>query len=124
LLAAAAAAAVAALAWFAADKVWTSKRAAQERPNVTASAAVPASLIVSDKSVAVLPFADMSEKKDQEYFSDGMAEEIIARELGSRLIRALPLPGQKSRESECVSTPARSTTGGGTSDPRSRIVFL
>jgi TolB-like protein/DNA-binding winged helix-turn-helix (wHTH) protein len=33
--------------------------------------------VVSDKSIAVLPFADMSEKKDQEYFGDGMAEEII-----------------------------------------------
>lgn len=31
----------------------------------------------SAKSVAVLPFTDMSEKKDQEYFADGMAEEII-----------------------------------------------
>jgi TolB-like protein len=30
-----------------------------------------------DKSIAVLPFVDMSEKKDQEYFGDGMAEEII-----------------------------------------------
>jgi TolB-like protein/Flp pilus assembly protein TadD len=32
---------------------------------------------ISDKSVAVLPFVDMSEKKDQEYFSDGMSEELI-----------------------------------------------
>ncbi|HWS64600.1 MAG TPA: TIR domain-containing protein [Steroidobacteraceae bacterium] len=32
---------------------------------------------ISEKSIAVLPFTDMSEKKDQEYFSDGMAEEII-----------------------------------------------
>ncbi len=31
---------------------------------------------VGIKSIAVLPFADMSEKKDQEYFADGMAEEI------------------------------------------------
>ena len=29
------------------------------------------------RSIAVLPFTDMSEKKDQEYFGDGMAEEII-----------------------------------------------
>jgi TolB-like protein/Tfp pilus assembly protein PilF len=29
------------------------------------------------KSVAVLPFADMSEKHDQEYFSDGLSEELI-----------------------------------------------
>jgi len=32
---------------------------------------------VADKSIAVLPFVDMSEKKDQEYFADGMAEEIL-----------------------------------------------
>jgi len=32
---------------------------------------------ISDRSIAVLPFADMSEKKDQEYFADGMAEEIL-----------------------------------------------
>jgi len=29
------------------------------------------------KSIAVLPFADMSPQKDQEYFCDGMAEELI-----------------------------------------------
>jgi TolB-like protein/DNA-binding winged helix-turn-helix (wHTH) protein/Tfp pilus assembly protein PilF len=34
-------------------------------------------VVVSDKSIAVLPFTDMSEKKDQEYFGDGMAEELI-----------------------------------------------
>jgi TolB-like protein/DNA-binding winged helix-turn-helix (wHTH) protein len=36
-----------------------------------------AAVAKSDKSIAVLPFLDMSEKKDQEYFADGMAEEII-----------------------------------------------
>jgi len=30
-----------------------------------------------DRSIAVLPFADMSEKKDQEYFADGLAEELL-----------------------------------------------
>jgi serine/threonine protein kinase len=30
-----------------------------------------------DKSIAVLPFADLSEAKDQEYFCDGMSEEIL-----------------------------------------------
>ncbi|MHB8476152.1 MAG: winged helix-turn-helix domain-containing protein [Steroidobacteraceae bacterium] len=30
-----------------------------------------------DKSIAVLPFVDMSENKDQEYFSDGLSEELI-----------------------------------------------
>jgi adenylate cyclase len=35
------------------------------------------SVSASKKSIAVLPFADMSEKHDQEYFADGMTEEII-----------------------------------------------
>jgi len=30
-----------------------------------------------EQSVAVLPFADLSEKKDQEWFSDGLTEEIL-----------------------------------------------
>jgi TolB-like protein len=33
--------------------------------------------VIPDKSIAVLPFLDMSEKKDQEYFSDGLAEELL-----------------------------------------------
>jgi TolB-like protein/tetratricopeptide (TPR) repeat protein len=53
------------------DKFWPAKHAAAEEP------ATPATNVVSDKSIAVLPFTDMSEKKDQEYFGDGMAEEII-----------------------------------------------
>jgi len=32
---------------------------------------------IDPKSIAVLPFLDMSEKKDQEYFADGMSEELI-----------------------------------------------
>jgi adenylate cyclase len=30
-----------------------------------------------EHSIAVLPFIDMSEKRDQEYFSDGLAEELL-----------------------------------------------
>jgi len=30
-----------------------------------------------EKSIAVLPFADISQKKDQEYFSDGLSDELI-----------------------------------------------
>jgi TolB-like protein/Tfp pilus assembly protein PilF len=30
-----------------------------------------------DASIAVLPFADLSEARDQEYFSDGLAEELL-----------------------------------------------
>ncbi len=32
---------------------------------------------VSEKSIAVLPFLDLSQAKDQEYFCDGMSEEIL-----------------------------------------------
>jgi TolB-like protein/class 3 adenylate cyclase/Flp pilus assembly protein TadD len=32
-----------------------------------------------DKSIAVLPFVDMSAGKDQEYFSDGLSEELLNR---------------------------------------------
>ena len=31
----------------------------------------------TDKSIAVLPFVDMSAGKDQEYFSDGLSEELL-----------------------------------------------
>ena len=41
------------------------------------AAAVPAAPAVSSKSIAVLPFADLSPQRDQEYFSDGMSEEIL-----------------------------------------------
>ena len=44
-----------------------SHKAAQSAPAVA----------VTDKSIAVLPFVDMSEKHDQEYFSDGLSEELI-----------------------------------------------
>jgi TolB-like protein/Flp pilus assembly protein TadD len=44
--------------------------------NVPSAPTPPA---VEDKSLAVLPFVDMSEKRDQEYFSDGLSEELIDR---------------------------------------------
>ena len=45
-------------------------------PGNTATAEKPAPP-VNEKSIAVLPFADLSPNHDQEYFSDGMAEEIL-----------------------------------------------
>jgi len=70
-----------ALSYFIVDKFWLSRRSATEHEATPvaaqSSAAAPAVPAISDKSIAVLPFADMSEKHDQECFADGMAEEII-----------------------------------------------
>src|SRR5271163_878436 len=55
-------------AFFAVEKGWLSKPLAATHETAA---------VVSDKSIAVLPFVDMSEKRDQEYFGDGMAEEIL-----------------------------------------------
>jgi adenylate cyclase len=69
-----------AIAGFAADRLWLSSHRATPTPAVapssTSGAAAPT---IPEKSVAVLPFVDMSEKKDQEYFSDGLSEELIDR---------------------------------------------
>ncbi len=66
------------LVWLLADRFWISKHVAEEKPVAAiASATVPAAPAIPEKSVAVLPFVDMSEKKDQEYFSDGLSEELI-----------------------------------------------
>ncbi len=55
-----------------------SKLLATEQPVAARTPMVaPAAAAISEKSIAVLPFTDMSEMKDQEYLADGMAEEII-----------------------------------------------
>jgi TolB-like protein len=60
-----------ALTYFVVEKFWLAKHVTTEQ------AATTAQNVISDKSIAVLPFTDMSEKHDQEYFADGMAEEIL-----------------------------------------------
>jgi TolB-like protein len=62
--------AAAILVYFVTDKSWLSK-------HVPSMKQEPATVAAPAHSVAVLPFVDMSEKKDQEYFSDGMSEELI-----------------------------------------------
>ena len=52
--------------------------AAHETPATSAAPdAASAAPAVSDNSIAVLPFVDMSQTKDQEYFSDGLSEELL-----------------------------------------------
>ncbi|QNL17945.1 hypothetical protein HXX25_00500 [Hyphobacterium sp. CCMP332] len=46
-------------------------------PDMADAVPVPDSPDVSDSSIAVLPFADLSPAGDQQYFSDGIAEEIL-----------------------------------------------
>ena len=59
--------------YFVLERFGSPKRAAER----VASPVGSAPQLVAERSVAVLPFLDMSEKKDQEYFSDGLAEELI-----------------------------------------------
>jgi adenylate cyclase len=69
-----------ALAWFAWDKFGTRPDTARttgavEPATPTVEPVIPGE--VATRSIAVLPFVDMSPKKDQEYLSDGIAEELL-----------------------------------------------
>jgi TolB-like protein/TPR repeat protein len=67
-----------AVGYFTIDRFVLSKHAAQEKAAAASALQVAApTQTIPDKSIAVLPFVDMSEKKDQEYFSDGLSEELI-----------------------------------------------
>jgi adenylate cyclase len=68
-----------ALTYFAVDKFWLSRPVAvpEHASEATRGAGAALNTDIADKSIAVLPLVDLSEKKDQEYFADGMAEEII-----------------------------------------------
>jgi TolB-like protein len=68
---------VLAVAYFIYDKQTATPVVAAPEPVQTAQEEVAAPEIVTEPSIAVLPFADMSPDKDQEYFSDGIAEELL-----------------------------------------------
>ena len=61
---------------------WRYDKASDVPPPATASLEQPgvaarATTVVSDKSIAVLPFADFSAAGDQGWFADGLAEEVL-----------------------------------------------
>ena len=68
--------AVAGAGYVAIDKFMLSKQA-DVGMRASLGVGTPAQGTIPEKSIAVLPFVDMSEKHDQEYFGDGMAEEIL-----------------------------------------------
>jgi TolB-like protein/tetratricopeptide (TPR) repeat protein len=74
-----AAVAVIGAGYVALDQFILSKRpvSAAPAPATASSPAEPAPSQINEKSIAVLPFIDMSKQKDQEYFSDGLAEELL-----------------------------------------------
>jgi TolB-like protein/class 3 adenylate cyclase/Tfp pilus assembly protein PilF len=43
----------------------------------SASAPTPAAVVIPEKSIAVLPFENLSEEKQNEYFTDGVQDEIL-----------------------------------------------
>jgi TolB-like protein len=52
-------------------------KGANDVPIEVAEESLPANELVNDRSIAVLPFADLSPGQDQRYFIDGLSEELL-----------------------------------------------
>jgi TolB-like protein len=79
-----------AVGYFALDKFLLSKRSVASLSGESAPSAIP------EKSIAVLPFVNMSPDKEQDYFSEGLSEELID------LLAPVPdLRVRRPRRSEC-----------------------
>jgi TolB-like protein/Tfp pilus assembly protein PilF len=58
--------------------LWRYEPATETPTTATSTTPAPTGDPPNPKSIAVLPFADMSPQKDQEYMSDGIAEELLS----------------------------------------------
>jgi TolB-like protein len=84
LLATGAVAVSVALAYFVIDKIWIPKHSPTSQPMTSAAPetaprarATAATFAPPPHSIAVLPFVNMSGDKEQDYFSDGLSEELL-----------------------------------------------
>ena len=68
---------VLALIFFGVDKFVLAPKRQATLVTEAVQASKSAKPLVSDNSIAVMPFVNMSSDKEQEYFSDGMTEEIL-----------------------------------------------
>jgi TolB-like protein/tetratricopeptide (TPR) repeat protein len=69
------------------EKPWRLKPAPPSKP--ARSADTPVAFNPAPHSIAVLPFLDMSERHDEEYFADGLSEELIDQLSRSHELRVI-----------------------------------
>jgi adenylate cyclase len=96
-----------ALAWFAFDRIILEPRRSAALVNEAREIARTQALVeyYGDKSIAVLPFDDMSPDGDQEYLSDGIAEELLNALAAVQDLRVISRTSSFAFRGQQLSTP-------------------